>query len=402
MNIAKNYSIKKYRKFFISKFRFGHFIVLLIFIMLHNPTAALSSVNNEDQIKEAAIKLVEFCVEPKTGLDENAVATLINHVLSPKQNKGHSLPKSMNSTGAYYEFDTKINFPLFIEYSYHPFIPPVITRPSSLRYSIWTSNKKDYKKLPVAWKYIPPGGKPLIINGIQDESDTPDLNTGVYHEYSLKRTLVLLNYKGKQVMVSISKQISKSNVGKKGIILNNDNGWNYYYSGEPGTTRAGLGWAKSYIYDFFSVGLYVESGTSSAMVRTGIFQWLRAGWSGINFVKSNHIIEGLKRFARDCKTSLESPLLPPPDRIISVYELLSNMPEDDLLKQYTILQQEQQSAAIKINKISQSDSDEKMSFANTSKEQMIQEFMLEYLKMIFGKPTLVGKNLLNSIDNILR
>jgi hypothetical protein len=371
-----------------------YIIPSLLLILLHQPVVALSpAIDTPISINDAAMKLVQFCIEPKTGFDERNVAVLVDHVLSSKQNKEYALPKSMDSTGVYYEFDTKINFTRFIEYSYNPLIPPVITRPSSLRYSIWAAAKDESKKLPNSWKPVSPGGSPVIIHGMQHESDTPDLNTGIYHEYDLKRSFILLNYKGRQVMVSISKQISKSDVGKKGIILGNDNSWSYYYSGEPGSARTGLGWVKTYIYDFFSVGVYVESGTSPTMVRSGVFQWLRAGWSGINFVKPNHIIEGLKRFSRDCKMNLESPHMPAPDQIISVYEGFSNMPTDGLNKKYAVLQQEQRSSAIQIGKIRKSESDEQASFTNTSKEQMIQELMLEYIKMILGKPTLFGKNL---------
>jgi len=104
----------------------------------------------------------------------------------------------------------------------------------------------------------------------------------VYHEYTLRRTLITVNYKGRQALVSVTKQINLSNVGKKGLILGNDASWDYYYTGEPGTTRMGLGWVKSYIYDFFSIGVYLETDTGSSVVRSGVFQWLRAGWSGLN------------------------------------------------------------------------------------------------------------------------
>jgi hypothetical protein len=184
-------------------------------------------------------------------------------------------------------------------------------------------------------------------------------------------------------MVSVSKQINTSNVGKKGIILGNDSDWNYYYSGQPGTPMTGLGWVKSYIYDYFSIGVYVD--TAPPMVRTGVFQWLRAGWTGINFVKPSHILGGLKRFARDSKLILESPRLPAPNQMISTYQLLSNMPAADLIKKYAALQQAQRSLAIQLGKISKSDGEEQLSFANTPKEQMVEELMLEYLKTTLGR-----------------
>jgi len=377
----------------------GYIIFVLVLILLHQPAAAVSPGDAAISMNDAAMKLVQFCIDPKVGLNEQAVAALVDYVLSPKQNKEFALPKSLDSTGVYYEFDTKITFPRFIDYSYNALIPPVITRPSSLRYSVWTGSRGESQKLPSSWKPVPPGGTPFVVHGIQRESDTPDLNTGAYHEYDLKRTLILLNYKGCQVLVSVSKQISKSNVGKKGAIVGNDNDWNYYYSGEPGTPKTGLGWVKSYIYDFFSVGIYLESGTAPTMVRSGVFQWLRAGWSGINFVKSNHILAGLKRFSRDCKASLESPLLPAPNQIISIYEWLSNMPAIDLNKKYATLKQEQQSSAIRTGKIGKSESDEQASFANIPKEQMLQELMLEYLKVTLGKSALLGKQYFSALPS---
>jgi hypothetical protein len=360
----------------------------MLLTLLYEPGAALSSTDPPASINEAAMKLVQFCIDPKGGPDEHAIAVLVDHVLGPKQTTAYALPKSLDSTGAYYEFDTKIAFPKFIEYSYNPLVPPVITRPSSLRYSIWTAPRGETQKLPATWKPVPSGGPPLVIHGVQQESDTPDLNTGVYHEYNLKRTLILVNHKGRQVMISVSKQVDKSNVGKKGIILGNDTGWNYYYSGEPGTPTTGLGWVKSYIYDFFSIGVYLETGGSSPTVRSGVYQWLRAGWSGINFVKSNHILEGLKRFSRDFRLTLESGRLPAPSQMTSVYQGLSNMPADDLIGKYTAMQQAIRSLAIQNGKISKSAAEERVSFANTPKEQMVQELMLEYLKTALGKPTL--------------
>jgi hypothetical protein len=205
--------------------------------------------------------------------------------------------------------------------------------------------------MPGSWKLVPPAGKPVIIYGLQHDGITPDLTTGVYYEYDLKRTLILLNHKGRQVLISISKQIDLSDIGKKGVILGNDEDWNYYYSGIPGSTKAGLGWVKSYIYDFFSVGVYVESGSSPSMVRSGVFQWIRAGWSGINFVQTSHIIKGMKRNAKNSKTILESPRLPVPKQIVSIYQRLSALPKNDLVERYTALQQARQSLAVLSGKI---------------------------------------------------
>ncbi len=231
--------------------RLLHCVLLaLLAVVLYKPALAASPPALSGSVNDAALHLVQFCTEPKAGFDKNAVATLADYVLSSKPHRESSLPKSADCTGAYFEFDTKITLARFIDYSYNPLIPPVITRPSSLRYSGWTSPRDGSQKFPNSWEPVPPSGTPLVLHAMQRESDTPDLNTGVYHEYDLKRTFILHNHQGRQVLVSISKQTARSDVGKKGFILGDDTGWNYYYSGEAGYPKTGLGWVKSYIYDY--------------------------------------------------------------------------------------------------------------------------------------------------------
>jgi hypothetical protein len=362
----------------------------LMLIMANQPLAAYSFDETPGHVSDAAMQLVQFCMDPKAGLDERAVATLVDYVLSVKQSREYALPKAEKCQGAYYEFDTRITFPRFMEYSYNGLIPATITRASSLRYSVWSSSRRETQKLPVSWKPLPPAASPVIIRGMQHDSDTPDATTGVYHEYDLERTLVLVNYKGRQVLLSLSKQISTSGVGKKGVILGNDTDWTYYYSGDTGTPKTGLGWVKSYIYDYFSVGVYVETGAATTMVRSGLFQWLRAGWSGINFVKTNHILEGMKRFAYSSRAVLESPRLPAPNEMISVYQWLAIMPASDLQEKYAALQHALRSSAIQAGKAGKSGSDGQPSLSGVPREQMVEELMLEYLKLALGKPTLVG------------
>jgi len=245
--------------------------------------------------------------------------------------------------------------------------------------------------MPNEWRLASPVGEPVIIHGLQHDSNTPDLTTGVYHEYDLKRTLIHLNHKGRRVLISISKQVNQSEVGKKGVILGNDDDWNYYYSGDTGSFKTGMGWIKSYVYDFFSVGVYVETGASPTLTRIGTFQWIRAGWSGINFVQEGHIINGMKRYARNFKTILESPRLPTPNKIISTYQRLSALPNRDLIERYAALQQAQQSLAVQTGKIGTADIKRQGSYAHIPKEQIIEELMLEYLKITLGKSSLLEK-----------
>jgi hypothetical protein len=363
-------------------------IILLIIIFGQRPALAISPTDGASPVPAAAMKLVGFCSDPKAGLDAQAVAILVDYILEPKTNKEAELPKIKETPGAYYEFDTRINFSSFLQYAYNSQVPASLTSPASLRYSLWTGLPGELQKMPASWKLVPPAGKPLIIYGLQRDGITPDLTTGVYYEYDLKKTLIILNHKGRQVFISISKQIDISDIGKKGVILGNDEDWNYFYSGIPGSTKAGLGWVKSYIYDFFSVGIYVESGP---MVRSGNFQWIRAGWSGVNFVQTSHIIKGMKRNAKNSKAILESPKLPAPSQIASTYQKLSSLPKNDLVERYTALQQARKSLAILSGKIDKNEVKKQDSYANTPKEQILEELMLEYFKITLGKSSLLGK-----------
>lgn len=369
-------------------------LILLLTILQLQPALAVPVSDSSQAVSASAMKLVGFGTDPKAGLDVQAVAALVDYVLGSKLNKETDLSTVHKASGAYYEFDTRINFSNFLQYSYSNQIPSVVTSPSSLRYSLWNGQQGKLQPLPNSWTPASPDGKPTIIRGLQRDAITPDLTTGVYYEYDLNRTFILLNHKGRQTLITVSKQINISDVGKKGVILGNDDDWNYYYSGETGSAKTGLGWVKSYIYDYFSVAVYVEAGSSSSMVRTGIFQWVRAGWSGVNFVETQHIIKGIKRYAKNSKSILESPNLPAPNQIASAYQRLSSLPQSDLLGKYTALQQARRSLAVQSGKIETNKTKRQDSYAGTSKEQIVEELMLEYLKVALGKPSLLGKKVI--------
>jgi hypothetical protein len=365
-------------------------IILLVPLCFHQRALA-APAQDSAQPAAVALKLVQSGVDARAGLDISAAATLIDYVLGAKSSKETDLPTAQKAPGAYYEYDTKIGFADFLQYSYTCHIPAVLTSPSSLRYSLWNGLPGKMQKLPSNWTSIPRDGKPTIIRGLQRDAITPDLTTGVYYEYNLNRTLILINHKGHQALITISKQVSVSDIGKKGFILGNDDDWSYYYSGEPGSAKTGLGWVKSYIYDYFSVAVYVETGAQQPVVRTGIFQWIRAGWNGINFVQTEHILKGMKRYARNSKVILESPNLPGPNQVAQAYQRLSSLPQSDLLDKYTALQQARQSLAVQSGKIDTSKIKKQDSYAGTPKEQIVEELMLEYLKIVLGKTTLLSK-----------
>ncbi len=366
--------------------------MLLMLMVLLPPFVRAQSVSSIDA-SAAALKLTDFAVNSQNPLDVQAVETLLDYVLEAKSSKEVELPKVRQATGAYYEFDTRIDFARFLQYSYSNQIPSALTSPASLRYSVWSSPKGETQELPGIWSLPARDSSPVVIRGMQRDGITPDLTTEVHYEYDLMRTLILLNYKGRHVLISISQQTGVSDVGRKGFILGKDDDWNYHYTNDIGSAKAGLGWVKSYIYDFFAVGVYVDSGSSPSTVRSGMFQWIRAGWSGINFVKSQHVILGMQRHAKNSKSILESPHMPEPGRIADVCRRLHALPQKDLAIRYASLQQARHNLAVANGKIDIHDKAAQEIGPDPTKEQMIEALMLEYLKVALGKSSLLGKKL---------
>ena len=126
-------------------------------------------------------------------------------------------------------------------------------------------------------------------------------------------------------------------------------------------------------------------------------RWLRAGWNGINFVQPDHIITGIQRYARNSKTVLESSDLPTPAQIAHVYSRLSNMPHQDLVEKYDQLQQARLELAVQTGKINGAKA-RKNNYETIPKGQIIEELMLEYLKVALGRPSAVGQKVASAIN----
>jgi len=226
----------------------------------------------------------------------------------------------------YHEFELRRPLATILAYAFNPRIPSHVLALSSIRQSYWKKINGQSQPFPqdIAERLadLP---SPLVIHGIEHEEIAPDLNSGAYYSYDLVRTLVMCQVEGRAVWISLARQRDPSDVGRKGFVLGPDNGWDYLYSGEKGINKMGLGWVESYMYDAFSAIVYVQENDSTPLVRCGIFKWLRAGWSNMNFVKHSHIRRGLERYAGAFQEILESPHLPAPSRIAAVAGEISGM-----------------------------------------------------------------------------
>jgi hypothetical protein len=213
-------------------------------------------------------------------------------------------------SSSYIEVDVRIRLADLLKYAFNPAIPWFATSPSSLRSSAWKQTDTPWTSLPRLWELLDASGDPVVIRGLETVENTPDMFSGGYYRYDLHRTLIVFSTATRRTVISISKQVGVSDVGRKGYIVGDDDDWTYFYSGEPGLNVTGLGWVKSHMYDSAGISVYTEAGGEGGPVRAANFKWLRAGWSNINMVQNSHIHSGMLRFARAFKEVLESPRLP--------------------------------------------------------------------------------------------
>ena len=245
------------------------------------------------------------------NFEPEKVAAVMNFINLPgKDGALYYADSILHNPSAYYEFDIHQSFKNLVSYSFNPDIPSIATVPSSARLLHWRDKWNNRQPSPHIGRYLDRLDSPVVIRGLQHLEITPDTHSGAYYAYSTHQTIVLFKHHQRKVLVTVSRQVDVSAVGKKGYVLGADDDWDYFYSGKPGLTIPALGWVKSYMYESSGINIYEESAPLAGKVRCAVFKWLRAGWSGINMVRRSHIFSGLKRFAKPMKEILEYPLLP--------------------------------------------------------------------------------------------
>lgn len=265
-------------------------------------------------------------------LEMNQIERVIEFVKSAKDlQKTFSMGKRNGASSNYYEFSLNRSLKEVLDLIYNPDIPSHITTPASIRRSEWINVNGKKQKFPKLSDHLNGlAEEPFLVKGVEFIENTPDTFSGAYYAYELDRALLLIRHKGHKILISMSHQRDKSDVGKKGLVLGSDDNWDYIYTGKKGCTRSGLGWVESYMYDSASIAVYYEEGGPSPKVHCGLFKWLRAGWAGINMVKPHHIRDGVKRFAKPLKNIVESPMLADTDKLANTLKKIKAMPEEEL------------------------------------------------------------------------
>lgn len=352
---------------------------------------ALTEVKLPAALAPGLHHLLSLVEAPQTAVFQPAeIAPVLAFVRATKP--GATLYYSDNRTGltsAFYQFEIACTLTHMLRYAYNSEVPGYLLMPSSIHYSAWSEVNGRPQPLPRLWEVALAPGESYLVRGSEQIEITPDLFTGAYYRYANDKLLILYFHEGRKVLISLSKQQKPSDIGKRGMVLGQDTEWAYFYSGQPGLDKAGLGWVESYMYDSLAVTVFYEMDPGAPLLRCAMFKWLRAGWGNVNFVKKTHIYRGLERFGEDFKKILESPLLPETDEISRVTADVKSLPltalQETARGHFTSLQTRYGRDSDTLRKrIETALSDDR--YLNQMKREELEAILvMAYLKCILGK-----------------
>lgn len=335
---------------------------------------------------------------PQRSLDTSRIQGLLEFAALPKTKpEALEVPSLEDATGAY--FEATIDKPLahVVEYQFNSEFPSFLVIPTSIRLNAW--DEKPVESVPSILNRLDSSTAPfLMVHGREHEEITPDLVTGTYFRYEVKRTFIALKDKGRRHLISITVQDEPSQIGRKGLVVN-DADWIYFYSGIEGVPITGLGWAKSYIYKSLVVNILFEPEPGKPQTRSVFFKWLDAGWNGINMTEHHHLIEGFQRFTNGSKAVLESPKLPSPVQLAQLVNQVQNLPEAELTARLAPHAEFMEQAAADNSKLRRREYAPLLKagayLTKAIREEREATLLNEYMKAALGRPTPVGPAQLN-------
>ena len=299
--------------------------LILFFGLGAGPALALGPHSSPPGLEQAVEHL---CREALLGHDPDPdrIAPLIAHVRAQGDASG-GLFRYDDAPGAYQGFAINQSMRRLLRYLYNPEIPQELIKPFSIRSSVWTTPGSAEEQRRLWGDPWPPAGM-VVVRGEQYDRTTADLSTGGCYGMRLKRMLVFVPEEG--ALLSVSVQSGPSEVGTKGYLVGRDEDSRYVYSDEEGLTRTGLGWVASRIQTNVSIGVYLDAGKA---VRCGVFQWMRAGWSGLSVIKESHIKDSLVRYRQRIGEILHAPGLPGPEMLELVFRTFGGKSDADLRRE---------------------------------------------------------------------
>lgn len=313
--------------------KYTFYLVILSFVF------SLPASNASTSVLTGFNHLIEITTDEKIPFASGEITSILDYVMSDQYAVEPSVHVSGmdKATWAYEGFQTEGALQSLVKYYYNTDIPSCAVMPSVIRVSSWKSGNGNPASVPASfWKS--PGNEysPHIFRGLYYVQNTPDPDTGAYYGYDSLRTVILMNYKGRRALVSVMKQKSISEVGRKGYVVGDKKDMDFFYSGEQGLTMKGLGWVKSYIYDSCSVTVTVECEKNGKnTLRCGMFKWIRAGWAGKNIVSKTHVQKGMADYVAGIRHLLSLEMkkaFPSPEELVEICNSYRDIPVEEMKK----------------------------------------------------------------------
>jgi hypothetical protein len=121
-----------------------------------------------------------------------------------------------------------------------------------------------------------------------------------------------------------------------------------------------------------------------------VFNWLDAGWVGMNFVQPMDIRKGLARFAKDFRAVIESPKLPALSELVEIFKKINTLPTSQLRAKsrdyFDHLQRRYQDDNPKYERWFAKLFADQTYLEGLSRKEMQALISFEYLKCLMGKP----------------
>ena len=286
-----------------------------------------------DAVVEDGLDHLFAVLDEEAVFDVAAIAPLLDFVANQDDPKDIKPARRYNGQSICIKQTVKTDVDTILRYFYNPDIPNFLLCPSVLRLSGWREGSEFLNRSRPLWDELNDLSQPVMTRGTEFEVCTPDSFAEAYYRYDLNRLVILMRHEGKNVIVSITHQPEKSDVGRKGAILD-ESQWNYFYSGIEGLNRGMMGWMDTFMYSSASVQVFMENGPADTT--SFLFKWVKAGWSGMNVVKRNHMYEGAMRYAESFRKVVESPSLSPEEitKSLKAVEAMTEVQTDALIRQY--------------------------------------------------------------------
>ena len=271
--------------------------------------------------------LFKVLEDQSVPLDVAAIAPMLNFVANVDADPKDIEPaKRFGGRGICLRRDVTTDLTRILQYFYNPDIPNYLLCPAVLRMSGWQPGSEFLNRPTGLWEELPNLNEPVVVRGREFEVTTPDSFAEAYYGYYLDRLIILVKYQGRNVLISVSQQDGKSDVGRKGAILD-DKRWDYFYSGLEGLNRGMIGWMDTFTYAAGSVQVFVEQDADAPRSTVFLFKWLKAGWAGMNVVQRSHIYDGTLRYVRSFAKVVESKDITPEFLAAGLKDVL-NLPKD--------------------------------------------------------------------------